>query len=126
MGFKGKLSAMPPFSLRPVLRGLIVTYLAIIIMTLIFSLIFYLTPLSESWMSTLGVIIATLALFCGGYTAGRRAGTRGLLHGLFVGVFFLILLIISSAAQGIAWSTLIIKIIYSLLAAAIGGISGIK
>ncbi|MDD2497919.1 MAG: TIGR04086 family membrane protein [Desulfitobacteriaceae bacterium] len=126
MGLRDKLTIMQEVSMGSVIRGLVISYVLIIILSLILSLIFYLSPLSELWMKPFGVVTAALALFCGGYGAGRSAGTKGLYHGLFVGILFILLMAVTSLASGISWSSFIVKSAYSLLAAAIGGISGVK
>lgn len=124
VGIREKM-VQPP-TLGPVFRGLVVAYLLIFLLSLFCGAIFFLTPCGESWLDPLGVIIIAAALFCGGYSAGHRAGNRGLFHGFSVALVFIILLLIVSVTHGISWSAFLIKSAYSILAAALGGISGVK
>ncbi|MGI6066140.1 MAG: TIGR04086 family membrane protein [Bacillota bacterium] len=126
MGLRDRLTLFQEISFGSVMRGLIIAYVFMIILSLVLSLIFYLSPLSELWMKPFGVVAVTLALFCGGYGAGRSAETKGLYHGLLVGLLFLVLMAVTSAGAGVSWSSFMLKSAYSLLAAVIGGISGVK
>jgi len=121
-----KLSLRLPGGIRPVIRGLVVTYLLVGILSLIAGLVFYFTPLSEMWMHPLGAAITTLALFFGGRTSAKTAGNKGLLHGLIIGLCFIIITVIFSLSKDISWSALGLKSVYALLASLIGGISGVK
>lgn len=126
MAIEQKLSLRLPGGIRPVIRGLVVTYLFVAILSLIAGLVFYFTPLSEMWMHPLGAAITTLALFFGGRTAAKAAGNKGLFHGLIIGICFIIITIIFSLSKDISWPTLALKSAYALLASIIGGISGVK
>ncbi|ATW24345.1 TIGR04086 family membrane protein [Candidatus Formimonas warabiya] len=126
MAIRNKLSSTLPVGIKPVFRGLLVTYLLILILSLLLGLVFYFTPLSEIWMNSLGVAITTLSLFFGGRTAAKAAGNRGLFHGLIIGLIFVILMILISFCKDIVWSSVALKSAYALLASVVGGISGVK
>jgi putative membrane protein (TIGR04086 family) len=115
-----------PLNMKPVFRGLIVTYLMIIILSTIFSMILHFTSLSEIWIQPLGVAITTISLFFGGRSSAKSAGSKGLLQGLIIGISFILIMILFSAFNEIAWSTIPVKLFYALVAASVGGISGVK
>lgn len=121
-----KLSLKLPGGIRPILRGLIVTYLILGILTFIAGLIFYFTPLNEIWMHPFGAGIITLALFFGGRVSAKAAGNKGFYHELIIGVFFIVITLIFSLSKDLSWYALGMKSGYALLASIIGGISGVK
>lgn len=123
---KEKFSISLPGGIRPVVRGLVVAYLVIAVLSLISGLVFYFTSLSEMWMYPLGAAITTLALFFGGRTAGKAAGHQGLFHGLMIGICFILITMLFSLSGDISWSALALKSAYALAAAVVGGISGVK
>ncbi len=127
MKINNKISKTLPGRIGPIIRGLVFTYLLLAGLTLILSLVFYFTPLSESWIGPLGIAIITVALFFGGRETAKTAGNKGLIHGLILGILFiLITIIISVLLKDISWASLAMKSLYALLASVIGGITGVK
>ena len=128
LAIKEKFSIKLPGGAGPILRGLVVSYLLVAILSLIAGLLFYFTPLSEMWMHPIGAGITTIALFFGGRVAAKAAGNKGLIHGLTIGIIFILITIIMSlfSSHDISLSSLALKSAYALLASAIGGISGVK
>lgn len=121
-----KLSLKLPGGIRPILQGLVVTYLLLGILTFIAGLIFYFTPLNEIWMHPFGAGIITLSLFFGGRVSAKTAGNKGLYHGVIIGFCFIVITFIFSLSKDLSWYTLGMKSGYALLASIIGGISGVK
>jgi putative membrane protein (TIGR04086 family) len=126
LAIKEKLSIKLPGGIGPILRGLVVAYLLVVILSIVTGLLFYFTPLSEMWMHPISAGIITLALFFGGRTAAKAAGNKGLLRGITIGIIFIIITMLMSLSKDISWSSLALKSAYALLASAIGGISGVK
>lgn len=126
MGIHDRLSENLPAAFKPVLWGLLLSYCLIILLSFLFSLVFYFTPLSELWMQPLAVVITAGALFAGGYKTARRAGSKGLFHGLIMGAVFLLITLVISLGDTFSWSGFGAKSLYGMLAAAIGGVSGVK
>lgn len=126
MDIKQKFSIKLPGGIGPILKGLVIAYLLVAILSIITGLIFYFTPLSEMWIHPIGAGLTTLALFFGGRSAAKAAGNKGLLHGITVGIIFIIIMVILSLSEDISWSSLALKSSYALLASAVGGISGVK
>ncbi|MEN3005148.1 TIGR04086 family membrane protein [Dehalobacterium formicoaceticum] len=126
MAIKNKLSCNFPGRLNPMLRGLMITYLLIILLSLLSGFVFYFSPLNEQWMQPLGVIITAAALFFGGRIAAQTAGNKGMIHGLTIGVTFVIISLLLSLGSDISWSALAMKSVYAVLASIIGGITGVK
>lgn len=123
---KSKLNLSLPGGIQPLIYGVAITYLLVATLSLISGLVFYFTPLSEMWMYPVGAGITTLALFFGGRTAAKKAGNKGLLNGLVIGIIFIVITVLFSFSKDISWSSLGLKSTYALLAAIIGGISGVK
>lgn len=126
MALKNKLSCNFPTRLNPLLRGLIISYFLIIILSLLSGILFHFSPLSEQWLKPLGVIITVVALFFGGRTAAQAAGNKGIIHGLTIGVSFVIISLLLSLGSDISWSALGMNSAYALLSSMIGGITGVK
>jgi len=123
---KEKLSLLSSVNFKSVFRGILVVCILVFLLSALLSLVLFFTSLSELWMQPLGVVITMLALFFGGRSAAREAGTKGLNHGLLVGLLFVVIMIILSSFQDISWSIVPVKSAYALLAAMLGGISGVK
>ena len=126
MALKNKLSCNFSGSLNPLLRGLIITYFIVIILSLLSGIVFHFSPLSEQWLQLFGVIITVVALFFGGRTAAQVAGNKGIIHGLTIGVSFVIISLLLSLGNDISWSALGMKSAYAVISSMIGGITGVK
>ncbi|MCR4962718.1 MAG: TIGR04086 family membrane protein [Firmicutes bacterium] len=82
----------------------------------------YYTPLDQQTLSVAAVIIDAAALFAGGLAAGKKAGAKGMLLGLAVGGLILALMAVCGGIHG-QWLG---KTLLCLLAAAAGGIAGVR
>lgn len=125
MGYKEKLNILTMGKTNAILKGLLVTYSIGLILTLIFSLLFHFSPLSEYWLGPAGVITTVICLFFGGSSAAKAAGSGGLFHGLIVGIIFTLLMFLGSNIDTISWSSTFTKSILALFAASVGGIYGV-
>ncbi|MEG1501221.1 MAG: TIGR04086 family membrane protein [Clostridiales bacterium] len=110
----------------PQIYGLLIVLLLIAVLSLAFSTIIQLTPLSESYLRPAGVIISVIALFIGGYIAGRKGQNMGLLRGLIIGILYFLVLSLLAWKSGLNPLMLFSKAGYIMLSAAIGGVCGIK
>lgn len=110
----------------PILYGLMVALLIIGVLSLLFSLVVYFTPMGEAYLRPAGIIISVIALLSGGYLVGRRGGSHGLWRGLALGILYLFILYLFAAGTGSPLQPLAAKGGYTILAAAIGGIWGVK
>ena len=117
---------LPNFStagMSSVLYGLVACLLLLLLLSFGGSAIVYFSTLAESWLSIFAVIINVLALFIGGFIAGRKGKNRGLLRGGTVALLLLILIILTGNASLVQIGS---KLAYYLPAGALGGICGVK
>lgn len=113
------------FKFSLVLKGILVSSLFALVLTLFLSLILAFTSIPESTLSY--SIIFGISVFLGAALTSYQAGTKGLYYGLAVGVgFVLFLLLLSSILNSTspAWQAIGEKTIVSVVSSAIGGISG--
>ncbi|MEG2212667.1 MAG: TIGR04086 family membrane protein, partial [Clostridiales bacterium] len=86
------------------------------------SLLIYYTSISQQSLTLAAAIINSLALFCGGFAAGRKSGAKGLIQGLIVGtIVVIIMMLLGGITAGF-----LPRLSYCLIAAMIGGIFGVK
>jgi len=111
-------------NILPFLYGLLTTIAALIIFTFVLTLILYFTPLSETYVNPIGIIITVLSLIIGGIMMGKSIHKNGLLHGAVLGIIFFIVLVLLNKQGGI--SLLLPKLPYILISPMIGGIIGVK
>lgn len=113
------------FKFSLVLKGILVSSLFALVLTLFLSLILAFTSIPESTLSY--SIIFGISVFLGAALTSYQAGTKGLYYGLAVGVgFVLFLLLLSSILNSTspAWQAIGEKTIVSVVSSAIGGIIG--
>jgi len=71
-------------------------------------------------------IISVVSLFTGGFLASRKSENRGLMTGLIIGIIFVVIMLIFSLITGNGLDQLAAKSAYCIIAAAIGGIFGVR
>ena len=103
--------------------GLVAAIIALLLLSFIGSSVVYFSSMSENSLYVMAVIINIIAMFAGGFMAGRKAKSRGLVRGLIVGVALLLLML---AFGSVTFSQLALKAGYCLPAAALGGVCGIS
>lgn len=123
---KDSLSLKLPKSTPPILDGILMASLLMVTFSIILGLLFYATPLSESWLHPASIIIVILSLFFGGRRTAKKAGKKGLVHGAAIGLIYLLIMFILSITKDISWFAFMEKSVYALIASGIGGIIGVK
>lgn len=113
---------------NPVVYGTLGAIVIGLIGTLLLSIVFYYTSLSESYLKPAGTFLYLICAFLGGFLASKKAGNRGIMYGGIVGLSYflivsLILLITSPASFSVF--TIFLKGFYTLIVAAAGGVIGI-
>lgn len=106
-----------------IIYGLLATLLAMLLLSLLGSAVVFFSRLPESSLYIIAVLVNVLALFAGGFIAGRKGKSRGLVRGLIVGVVVLALMV---AFGSVPLAQLAMKAGYCLPAAALGGVCGVK
>jgi putative membrane protein (TIGR04086 family) len=112
-----------------IFKGFIYAVTVSVILVLLISLIFYLTPLSEKFLEIISLLIIFTSVFIGGFIASKKAGTRGLVQGIGVGLIFLFFNLILSLLFGtdeFISNVLLAKTAASLIGGSLGGIIGIS
>jgi len=113
---------------NPVILGILGAIVIGLIGTILLSVIFYFTSLSESYLQLAGTTLYLIGAFAGGFMAAKKAGNRGIMYGAEVGLIyfliFLFIMLISSPAS-LSALTVVLRGIYTLIVAAAGGIVGI-
>lgn len=113
------------FKFSLVLKGILISALFALILSLLFSLILTFTRIPESELSL--QVIYGISVFIGAALTSYQAGTKGLYYGLAVGVGYILFLLLVSAilvSNSPAWLDIGEKTIISLASSAIGGIIG--
>ena len=121
-----KKNFMPSFEVRGIggiAFGLLIAIVTMLLLSFIATMVVYFSPLPESALVTIAIIINVIAILLGGFFAGRKASSKGFLHGLAVGAIVLVIMLILG---GVTLGSFIIQTLYCLLAGTIGGIFGIK
>lgn len=123
-----KKNLIPKYSVNPVFLGLLFAIGFGLASTLLLTLIFYFTPLSENYLQPAGTTLYLIGAFLGGFLAAKKAGGKGLLNGTLVGVFYFLfftLLMLLAARTPFSLLNLSLKALYTLIVSAAGGIIGI-
>lgn len=124
-----KIPALPQMSQgmgQRVIFGLIVSIILLLVLCLIAGCIIYFTNIPESYLLPAAAIISVVSLFTGGFLASRKSESRGLLTGLIIGIIFVVIMLVFSALSGTGLDQLAVKSAYCIIAAAIGGIFGVR
>ena len=121
-------NAIARLTSHPVTQGTVVALAVCLVGSLLLSLIFYATSLSETYLQPSVSVLYLAGAFFGGFAGARKAGRKGIQFGVETGfcyylVVTAIILILAPAA--FTRLSFILKGLYSLIAAAAGGIFGI-
>jgi len=132
MEIKKRISKIPSIPQMPqgmgqrVIYGLIVTIILLLLLCVIAGCIIYFTNIPESYLLPAGAIISVISLFTGGFLASRKSDNKGLFTGLIIGIIFVVIMLLFSAFSGTSFDQLVVKSAYCIIAAAIGGIFGVR
>ncbi|MEA4902812.1 TIGR04086 family membrane protein [Desulfitobacterium sp.] len=113
------------FKFSLVLKGILISALFALVLSLLFSLILAFTKIPESGLSF--HFIFGISVFFGAALTSYQEGSKGLYYGLAVGLGFVIFLLLISAilaSSSPVWLGLAEKSIISLICGAVGGIIG--
>lgn len=117
----------PSRKLTAVLWGIAAAFAIILTTTLIYSLVNFFTEfLKPEYAAPAAMFINIFAFFCGGLLTAKKSGSQGLIMGLIFACCFYCILILLGSILGYPISAILSKCYYSLLAAAVGGICGVK
>ncbi len=87
------------------------------------SALIYFSDLPEQSLYLIAVIINLIAMFGGGFLAGRKGENKGLWRGLSIGIIMLLIMLFTG---NLGMEQIAAKAGYCLPAAALGGVFGIK
>ncbi len=115
-------------TMHPVSQGTIVALVVCLAGALLLSLAFYATSLSEAYLQPSGSALYLAGAFFGGFAGAKNAGRKGIQYGLEIGLcYYLVIaaIILIFAPAAFTRLAFVLKGLYSLIAAAAGGIFGI-
>ena len=121
-------NAISRLTSHPVTQGTVVALAVCLAGSLLLSLIFYVTSLSEAYLQPSVSVLYLAGAFFGGFAGARKAGRKGIQFGVETGFcYYLVITVIILILAPAAFTRLsfILKGLYSLIAAAAGGIFGI-
>ncbi len=113
--------------IRPLIKGLTVTFLSILLLTFLGSIFYLLAPVATSSLARFSYWLLFVSFLLGSVTASRIAESRGLFHGLaicFIVLAILTLLGLLLRLPGVIGGHLLIKAGIALLAGILGSIIG--
>lgn len=108
--------------------GVLLALASSLALSFIAGIIFYYGGIAEIWTSAISSAIFSCSVFAGGLFTGLKAGQKGLLHGLVVGIIFILLILILTwfLPAEMNWLIFLKKVVYALIAGALGGILGVR
>ncbi len=125
----GTLNNERAFHFSSILKGLVCSFLILIISSIILGFLFSIfNALNEEVISRILLVMNYAAIFAGGIYAARISRQKGWLTGGLVGLMYMILILILGAQWvEVAFSLdLLLRIISGFIAGAVGGIIGIN
>lgn len=111
------------------LKGAAIAVVLTLVVFLVFAFILSYTPLSESAIVYIAYITEIIGALVAGFIPAKRAGTKGMLTGALSGFLYILIIwiIASLAADGFFIGRHILTMVaISVVAGAIGGISGVN
>ena len=111
------------------LKGAAIAVVLTLVVFLVFAFILSYTPLSESAIVYIAYITEIIGALVAGFIPAKRAGTKGMLTGALSGFLYILIIwiIASLAADGFFIGRHILTmVVISVVAGAIGGISGVN
>lgn len=118
----GEYSVAGGNKIKAVITGLMVIAICMILLSLLISLIVYLTPAKDLILDKLAILINGISVLLGGLAAGLSAGEKGLVLGLTTAILAILLLFLING-----WSELTgLKVAVCLMAGSIGGVIGVR
>lgn len=109
--------------------GLIFAIFLTIILSVFIGLLFYLTPLSETFLPLTSSIILVISVFMGSLTTARRVGTKGLLLGILIAIVYLVLVAVMAFMMEIQVTSASVgfsnKVLLAVISGGLGGIVGV-
>ncbi len=108
---------------KSIMIGIVTTLVLLLILTMVAAIIVYYSSIPESSLNVFATIINIISLAVGSYMGSRTAKAKGLIHGLIIGIVVVLILILAGNNGN---ANLPITAAYSLLAAIIGGVLGVK
>lgn len=112
----------------PILNGLILMLIIVLLGSVIVSLVFQFTSVSESKMPIFTYVVNAISLLIGGFVSGLKAKERGWFYGGMTGILYtVILLLIAFLAFDVSFTVKsLVTMISAFGTAAIGGIFGVN
>ncbi len=106
-----------------IVYGLAGALIVLLILSFGGSALIYFSDLPEQSLYLIAVIVNLIAMFGGGFLAGRKGQNKGLWRGLSVGVIMLLIMLFTG---NLGLEQMAAKAGYCLPAAALGGVFGIR
>ena len=115
-------------NLHPVIYGLINSVASALVLSIVLALVFFLTPMKETMLASLSIVIIVVSVFLGGKIASKITKSKGLVIGTGVGLSFFVLIGLISLITGSTF--VLVDVIKNLalciIAGALGGIIGVS
>jgi|SRR5690625_3583197 len=109
-------------------RGLLYAIVSMLIMTVLFSVVLWLSGMKETNLAIFAYIIHLVALLIGGFIAGKQRGSKGWYNGGLMGVvYFLMVILIGYLGFDASLElSMFILLAIALIAASLGGMIGVN
>ena len=113
---------------NPLISGLFVSIITAFVLSIIISLIFHFTPISELYLSITALAAVVFSTFLGGIIGASSAGSRGLVNGMIVGLSFFVLITLLSFLhpEQLTFGSMIKKFVVCITSGGLGGIIGVS
>ncbi|HBT19985.1 MAG TPA: TIGR04086 family membrane protein [Peptococcaceae bacterium] len=113
---------------RKVLLGLPAAIVTAFTLSIIISLIFHFTSISELYLPITALAVVVISTFIGGLIGASTVGSRGLLSGMIVGLSFFVLITAFSFLhpEQLTLVNTIKKIAVCIISGGLGGIIGVS
>lgn len=111
------------------LKSLGYSYLATIILILVYNLLLTYTPLKSSSIPLATSLITTTGAVCAGFYMSYKTSSKGLLYGMLAGTLYVLVMVVILflIQDGLKFEPRIIyKVLLDVIAGGIGGIIGVN
>lgn len=129
LSFSKSADTQRNYSIRLILKGMVIAFLFSLISFLILSLLLTLTNISEGIIKPTSYIVMIISIVIGSGFVAQRIDKKGWMHGAITGLLYIIILTIIGifTGEGLVFGQLFLsRIIIGIVAGGIGGILGIN
>lgn len=116
-------------NLKRIIKGDIIAIIITLILLFIFAAILTYTPISESTINPVIIVISAISILIGSSISTIKIKKKGLINGFFVGLIYIVVIYIIASIIGTGFMLNIaatVMVIVSILAGMLGGIIGVN